>query len=195
MHIPLDVVPRRADFDALPPRRGHSRAARAPLLAAIIATIGIAPIPARAVDGCLVMLCLAAPSWKAIPECVPPVRQLFRDLARGKPFPSCSTTGNGSSVNHHWSDAPTFCPPQYTRALEMESSVVYRCDYAGAITVQIDGAPFARTWWSFDGDSVTEFGPDAKVRLGSWDPRFDDEHARWAASQTRAQPPSKHDGP
>ncbi|RZA15171.1 MAG: hypothetical protein EOP02_25220, partial [Proteobacteria bacterium] len=35
-------------------------------------------------DGCVVLLCLAAPSWRAIPQCVPPIRQLFRDLARGR---------------------------------------------------------------------------------------------------------------
>ena len=78
----------------------------------LAALIALVPTPARAVDGCLVLLCLAAPSWRAIPQCVPPVQQLFRDLARGKPFPTCSMSGAGNTANHAWSNAPAFCPPQ-----------------------------------------------------------------------------------
>ena len=53
------------------------------------------PRPAAAVDGCLVMLCFAAPNWRAIPRCVPPIRQVLRDLARGKAFPTCAMAGVG----------------------------------------------------------------------------------------------------
>ena len=38
----------------------------------LILTIMV-PTPARAVDGCKVLLCLAAPSWRSIPECVPTI--------------------------------------------------------------------------------------------------------------------------
>ena len=191
MHIPTDIDSRRTGLRATLQRSGRGRVTRPLLLASITAATALAPVSAGAVDGCLVMLCLAAPSWRAIPECVPPVHQLFRDLARGKPFPTCGMSGTGSSASHSWSSAPAHCPPQYTRVLEMESALVYRCDYAGAISVRIDGSQFTRTWWSFNGDSVTEFGPEAKARLGSWDSRFDDDHARWAASQS----PSRHDAP
>eukprot|EP01036_Dinobryon_divergens_P012369 gene12369-16659_t len=45
---------------------------------ALIATaMALAPTSARAVDGCLVLLCFAAPSWRAIPQCVPPVVQVL----------------------------------------------------------------------------------------------------------------------
>jgi hypothetical protein len=138
--------------------------------------------PARAVDGCLVLLCLAAPSWRAIPQCVPSVKQLFRDLARGKPFPTCSMSGAGNNANHAWSSAPTFCPPQYTRVFEGDNAPTYQCDYTGAISISINGAPFSRTWWGFGGDSVTEFSPTAKTQLGTWDTRFDDDYAKWMAS-------------
>lgn len=148
----------------------------------LAAVIALAPTPARAVDGCLVLLCLAAPSWRAIPQCVPPVKQLFRDLARGKSFPTCSMSGAGNTANHAWSNAPAFCPPQYTRVIEMESAPLYQCDYTGAISVSNNGAPFSRTWWSFGGDSVTEFSPAAKTQLGSWDTRFDDDYAKWQAA-------------
>lgn len=148
----------------------------------LTALIALAPTPARAVDGCLVLLCLAAPSWRAVPQCVPPVQQLFRDLARGKPFPTCSMSGAGNNANHARSNAPTFCPPQYTRVIDGESAPIYQCDYSGAISVSINGAPFSRTWWSFGGDSVTEFSPAAKTQLGTWDTRFEDDYAKWLAS-------------
>ena len=55
--------------------------------------------------------------------------------------------------------------------------------------IQIDGAPWARTWWSLGGDSVTEFLPAAKSRLGSWDSRFDDDQAaRMAKLPPAAEP-------
>ena len=79
--------------------------------------------PARAVDGCLVLLCLAAPNWRAMPQCVPPIKQLFRDLARGKSFPNCSMAGAGNRARHAWARAPSFCPPQYTLAFDTEGNM------------------------------------------------------------------------
>lgn len=160
-------------------------------VALVFVSASVVPTSARALDGCLVLLCLAAPSWRAIPQCVPPVKQLFRDLARGKPFPTCSMSGSGNTANHAWSSAPAYCPPQYTRVIDGESAPIYQCDYSGAISVSINGAPFSRTWWSFGGDSVTEFSPAAKTQLGSWDTRFDDDYAKWLASL----PPPASDTP
>ena len=56
-------------------------------MAAFLASVA-APA-ANAVDGCVVLLCLAG-NWSAIPQCVPPVEQLFTDLANGRLFPSCA---------------------------------------------------------------------------------------------------------
>lgn len=147
-----------------------------------------APSVALAVDGCLVLLCFAAPSWRSVPQCVPPIRQVMRDLSRGKGFPSCAMAGTGNSANHAWARAPGNCPPQYTRVHETESSPIYTCDYSGAVSVSIDGKPFARTWWNMDGDTVTDFSPGAKVQLGSWDTRFDDEYAAWRSAVPPASP-------
>jgi len=141
------------------------------------------PASAFAVDGCLVLLCLAAPSWRAIPQCVPPITQVFRDLARGKAFPTCPIAGAGNTASHAWSHAPAFCPPQYTRVFDDRHGLVYHCDYSGAISVTVQGVPFARTWWSLAGDTVTEFTPAAKAQLGSWDPRFDNDYAAWLATR------------
>jgi hypothetical protein len=142
----------------------------------------IAPRQAHAVDGCLVLLCFAAPSWRSIPQCVPPIKQVLRDLARGKSFPTCSMAGGGNSASHAWANAPSYCPPQYTRVFDSESGPIYSCDYTGAVSVSINGAPFARTWWTMAGDTVTEFSPAAKAQLGTWDTRFDDDYAAWLAS-------------
>jgi hypothetical protein len=142
----------------------------------------LSPTAARAVDGCLVLLCFAAPSWRAIPQCVPPIRQVLRDLARGKGFPTCGMAGAGNTAQHAWASAPSNCPPQYTRVHETEGGPIYTCDFAGAVSVSVEGKPFARTWWNMGGNTVTEFSPAAKAQLGSWDTRFDDEHAAWLAA-------------
>jgi len=142
----------------------------------------LSPTSARAVDGCLVLLCFAAPSWRAIPQCVPPIRWVLRDLARGRGFPTCGMAGAGNSAQHAWASAPSNCPPQYTRVHETEAGPIYTCDYAGAVSVSVEGKPFARTWWNMGGDRVTEFSHAAKAQLGSWDTRFDDEHAAWLAA-------------
>lgn len=141
-----------------------------------------ASAPAHAVDGCLVLLCFAAPNWRAIAQCVPPITQVLRDLARGRPFPVCGMSGAGNSASHQWSSAPGNCPPQYTRSFELENGWAYSCDYVGAVSVLIEGAPWARTWWNMAGGSVTEFMPTAKARLGQWDTRFDDDQAAWQAT-------------
>jgi hypothetical protein len=51
---------------------------------------------------------------------VPPIKQVLRDLARGKPFPTCGMAGAGNTASHAWSSAPGYCPPQYTVVMEGE---------------------------------------------------------------------------
>lgn len=147
---------------------------------------------AHAVDGCLVLLCLAAPDWRAVPACVTPIQKLFRDLMLGRGFPTCGMgsagglSGTGSQANHVWASVPDNCPPQYTRAVQLIDTTNYSCDYSGAVSVFIDQQLFTRTWWRTGGDSVTEYSPAAKAQLGSWDPRFDADYATWQAAQQQA---------
>jgi hypothetical protein len=162
--------------------RTHVRLAAASSLIAL-ATYGLST-PAHAVDGCQVLLCFAAPNWRGIPECVPPVRQVLRDLARGRGFPTCSmASSGGSTANHRWASAPTNCPPQYTRLVETDTGSYYSCDYSGVVSVRIDGQTFADTWWNMAGDTVTSFSPSAKSQLGSWDTRYDEDLSAWQAAQ------------
>ena len=108
---------------------------------------------------------------------------MLNDLVHGRPFPTCSMSGAGNKASHQWSNAPSYCPPQYTHSYELESVTVYGCDYDGAVEVDVGGVLWTRTWWRSGGDSVTEYTPAAKAQLGTWDTRFDDDYARWLASQ------------
>jgi hypothetical protein len=89
--------------------------------------------------------------------------------------------GAGNSATHAWASAPAFCPPQYA-SLSGGDNPVPTCGYDGAVSVSIAGAPFARTWWSLAGDTVTEFSPGAKAQFGNWDTRFEDDYAAWLAA-------------
>lgn len=168
------------DRPAVAAKRGN--AIRGLVIVAAMGCLSSFSGSARAVDGCLVLLCFAAPSWRAIAQCVPPITQVLRDLARGRPFPTCGMAGAGNSASHQWASAPGNCPWQYTYAYETENSIGYSCGFSGVVSIQIEGAPWARTWWSMGGDSVTEFLPAAKARLGSWDSRFDNDLAARMAS-------------
>ena len=59
-----------ATLDRTGPHPVQSMATIMPGLA-MVALFGMSP-PAHAVDGCTVLLCFAAPSWRSIPQCVPP---------------------------------------------------------------------------------------------------------------------------
>lgn len=170
----------------------QAAAVAAALLIGLVLTL--IAMNARAADGCQVLLCLAAPKWRDIPMCVPVVQRVLRDLARSRPFPVCAMSGAGNTANHDWASAPTFCPPQYTRVIDGAgdgaSPPRYECNYHGAISVLINGAPFTRTWWTLGGDTVTEFSPAAKAQLGYWDTRFDDDYARWLGAVPPAPAPA-----
>lgn len=55
----------------------------------------LAPTPALASDfGCQVLLCLSNPGGATqYSQCVPPISKLWRQLAQGKAFPSCTAAG------------------------------------------------------------------------------------------------------
>jgi hypothetical protein len=144
---------------------------------------------APAADGCLVLLCFAAPSWRSIPQCVPPIQSVLRDLARGRPFPTCSMSGNGNQAANRWSAPPAYCPPQYTVTIEGPNGPIQQCLFDPAVSVTIGGAPWLQTWWNFSGESVTEYFPAAKTSLGTWESRFDDDYSAWLAAQPSALSP------
>ncbi len=56
--------------------------------------------------GCKVLLCLANPNGpRAVSECRPPIDKLFRDLARGRPFPTCDlASAPGQKGSRSWAE-------------------------------------------------------------------------------------------
>lgn len=160
------------------------------LLLALATGLALTAGPALAVDGCVVLLCFAAPNWGAIPKCVPPIRRVLRDLALGRPFPICAMSGAGNTAGNQWASVPDNCPPQYTRAPDGINAVTATCDYSGAVSVNIAGSLWARTWWSMGGDTVTEFTPTAKAAMASYNTRFDQDYAVWFSLQPPPVDPS-----
>lgn len=79
-------------------------------LALLFTLFNIATPVAQAGEyGCKVILCLANPAGpKAASDCVPPINQLYHDLAKGKPFPTCDEAGPGTRVSFEttWADCP-----------------------------------------------------------------------------------------
>lgn len=145
-----------------PAKQGGFALWRAPCLIAVSAGLAMTVSPAHAVDGCLVLLCFAAPNWRAVPQCVPPIRQVLRDLARGRPFPTCAMAGAGNGASHSWARAPDRCPTHATHSAELESGTQYFCDFDGAVSVVVQGAAYATTWWSVGGATWTEFARPPK---------------------------------
>ena len=158
-------------------------------LAQLTAIVGLSlglSAPARAVDGCKLLLCMAG-NWQNIGQCVPTVRQALRDVARGRGWPTCSLSGGGSSGNQFI--APEQCPAQYvTEVGSGESGVpAYSCPFIGVIHLAVEGQAWSRTWWSPSGDAVTEWLPAAKAAFASspdsMNAQFDRDFAAWTVSE------------
>src|SRR5438105_11572056 len=147
----------------------------------------LSPSTSMAADGCTVLLCLAG-NWSAIPACVPPVREVLRDLMRGRPFPTCAMSGGpGNSASLSWASQAN-CPEMYS-IYNAESGAWESCAYAGSFNVRVDGADWSTVWWSYGGDSSTRYTPIAKAQLGSMvDPKYDADQAAWDAAHPPAPP-------
>jgi hypothetical protein len=147
--------------------------------------------------GCEVLLCLANPQGPtAVAECRPPIQKLWRHLARGRAFPTCTfvdTQGNarpnnsGSYATHQFASAPGNCPDVYVD-YEPESGNA-RCRLSGAISVVIDNRLDRKVWWGLspyayesEESTVTETyaAPGASSNL---DLAWQAELARRAAEQ------------
>lgn len=86
------------------------------LMAALLAT------PAAASDyGCKVLLCLSNPGGpREFVECHPPIDQLYEDLKKGRPFPTCDEAGNNYARRVHDPFDPC---PEGTKAATRSSHV------------------------------------------------------------------------
>ena len=147
------------------------------------------PIPAHALDGCRVLLCLAGP-WQTIPECIPDVREALRRAARGKPWPTCAMAGGGSNTASVNFASPAHCPPQYLDVVKDACGNVISstCRWTGTVDISTNGQLMMQVWWSSTGDSTSTWYSDAaRAMYGPYvDPRYDLDYAAWSAMQ----PPS-----
>ena len=85
--------------------------------------------------GCKVLLCLANPNGPtAVSECVPPITQLRKDLAKGKSFPTCDMAG--SSYAQPGTSYYDPCPSG-TAALSQ-----------GVSAIQASSIPQNNWWWA-----------------------------------------------
>jgi hypothetical protein len=117
---------------------------------AIVAVAGALAAPtAHASDyGCKVLLCLANPNGpRAVSECVPPINQLFHDLARGRSFPTCDlASAPDNSGGRSWAQQGMsyYDPcPEGTTALP-----------SGSYAVQGTATPMPRYPWGNSGDAL-----------------------------------------
>lgn len=168
----------------------------AALIAAAFATMLTAPTPARAVDGCKVLLCMAG-NWKQIAPCQSEVRQALRDIARGRGWPECKMGGAGNGTAGT-PIPPTACPIQYqtTRIEQLESGTreTIECPYTAVVTVAVNGVLWSKTWSSPTGETVTYWTPAARAgtsgAAGALDDQFDLDYAAWLARQAATPTPA-----
>jgi hypothetical protein len=119
--------------------------------------LGIAPLWAHADDwACEVVLCLANPAGAtAVSQCLPPIKKLFKELAKGHAFPTCnmnSGAAQGNSAQNTMLSGRT-CPAQYRYYMGKISF----CQYEGVIDVKVANQPYTRVYWS-EGSTFTEGG-------------------------------------
>jgi hypothetical protein len=123
-----------------------------------IGALAIVPVIALADDwACEVVLCLANPQGAtAVTQCVPPIKKLWRELAKGHAFPTCDmNTGgaSGNSASHSWASGSN-CPSQYRYWGGIDGNELM-CEFNGVVTVKIASQLYTRVWWNVNG-SITE---------------------------------------
>jgi hypothetical protein len=132
---------------------------------------------AYAVDGCKLLLCLAG-SWSSISQCRPDVEQAFRDVARGRGWPTCGT-GGSSSTQMQWATEAT-CPRFYSY-YNADNGGWSGCQYDGVISVRVNNAPWSDVFWSLtSGPTSTRYHDPARAALGAGiDPKYDQDAAAY----------------
>jgi hypothetical protein len=122
--------------------------------------------PAHASEyGCKVLLCLANPNGPmAVNECVPPIRQLYHDLARGRPFPACEMAEGpgGKSYARQGLSHYDFCPVGTTELAQGSYAI------QGASAAQTSsGQPYAGPIYNGigSGDGITPGSGDGASPL------------------------------
>lgn len=138
--------------------------------------------------GCTVVLCIANPKGPtALPECVAPIKKLWRELAKGNPFPTCilsngSASSNASERSSVASDEYN-CPVQYLNRKNTYNAA-RECAYGGYVSLFQNDVEIARVWWNAAGEHVTQnLTADAPVTDGS--KKFNFDYETWINNDRR----------
>jgi hypothetical protein len=148
-------------------------------------TLALASVAAHADDwGCTVVLCLANPKGPtAVSECVPPIKKLWSELAKGHAFPSCdmnSSGASGNSASHQWSSGNN-CPPQYQYYGGADNSELL-CSMAGVVSININNKPYNRVWWNGSNTMTDNLSSEAASVPGA-STQYQQDLAAWKARQ------------
>lgn len=131
---------------------------------AALTILGAAPSVHASEYGCKVLLCLANPASnggpKGVAECVPPMDQLYHDLAHGRPFPSCDLAdgNNGTSYARQVFDPYDPCPAPLQPA-PRGMAVVQGLRAAAAVNAG---------WWGGNGSYTLSGQPQVSESGGLW---------------------------
>lgn len=117
---------------------------------------------AHAADGCKFLLCIAGP-WSSIAECRATVHEVFRDLAHGRPFPSCGMSGANNTAHNTWVDEAS-CPSMY-RQYGAVSGGYSSCAYPARISVYINGGLWSQVYWNMSANTSTWYSAAARSGL------------------------------
>lgn len=85
-------------------------------------------MPAYSADGCKFMLCMGAANPMGVKECVSTIKDVMRDLRKGRGFPTCSlvdgtdSKASGSYVAHQRANPTPMCPDGYRQGSD---NVIY----------------------------------------------------------------------
>lgn len=128
----------------------------------------LSPVAAHADDwGCEVLLCLSNPKGPtAVSQCIPPIRKLWRSLARGHAFPTCLMSNSQEQYARHDWASPRNCPAGY---LAQDEYGDYYCLMRGVVTVFANGVQQSRIWWG-DEDAAGEEGAQSTPSLSPQEP-------------------------
>jgi hypothetical protein len=135
-----------------------------------------APIPdwlrgmAHSDYGCEVLLCLANPNGpKAASACVPPINRLFRDLARGRGFPTCNlANGPGGRSYANYTSRPYDACPAGTSELPVGQYAELAAPVSAPPAPNRSGSP---SMYAAAGVGLTYagIGDGSGYGYGSWD--------------------------
>lgn len=122
---------------------------RGSVLAFLVATSAAAPAQADQ-WGCEVLLCLSNPAGPtAVAQCVPPIKRLWRHLAKRGSFPTCAeANGQGGELRNTWAAYSHWCPKhlEYIRHANADRSE-FACNASGSIDVRQATGELHRIWW------------------------------------------------